>query len=240
MRKLLVLITAIFALFIVETPAVMGLTVQIGYPGSNYGMYQTGQGGEFTLVPIGWGVTGMYYSGASNIGATGSFQTFCLEGLETISPYPSQYDAVLSNNAVYGGTGQGDPLSKGAAWLYYEFATGGNFENRAIYYYNSGRSTSAALMQNAIWWLEGEKSIPYSATNPFMTAVVGKFGNAAAAMDINNEYAVMVLNLWDKNHIGEYGHQHQDQLVLVPEPLTLLLLGLGLMGVAGIRRRFKK
>jgi hypothetical protein len=56
---------------------------------------------------------------------------------------------------------------------------------------------------------------------------------------------IAVLNLWTSDvgnapGGGAYeGFAAQSQLMPVPEPLSLLLLGLGLIGVAGIRRKFK-
>jgi hypothetical protein len=36
-----------------------------------------------------------------------------------------------------------------------------------------------------------------------------------------------------------YGEEYQDYISRVPEPTTMLLFGLGLLGIAGIRRKFK-
>ena len=124
----------------------------------------------------------------------GSFQTFCIEETEFISGYAAIYNAQLNTNAMYGSVGPGgDAVSKGTGWLYSQFASG----VLASYDYSGAtRTTSAGLLQNAIWWLEGEGGISYNAGNIYMAAAVAHFGSQLAAQaDGGATYGVYALNL---------------------------------------------
>jgi hypothetical protein len=238
MKKLMLTVCLILGLLIMAAPMAMALQVQIGYPpNGNYGIYQAGSGGEFTVLPIGWDPLPLYDGKAKNIGVTGTFQTFCVETGETINGYPATYNAVLNDNAVYGGVGPADPLSKGAAWLYHQFQLG----NLADYNYlgtEAQREASALALQAAIWKFEGEGG----SINSFYNAAVANFGGVEANALANNfngvsrEIPVMVMNLTLD------GARHQDLLVCVPvpEPGILILLGIAMSAIGAASWRLRK
>jgi hypothetical protein len=197
---------------------------------NGYGIWQTELGGEFTLDPstgLEW-VLSYYAPAAKDQGTNGTFQTFCLEAFEHVYSNAT-YTAVLNDKAINGGVGAaGDPLSVGAAWLYYEFAkgtlTGYDYSDTGV-----GREPSADALQKAIWALEEESGGSINTT--YNTMLVGKFGTIAnAKLDNMGQYGVKVLNLYEGTTL------RQDVLVLVPVPGAMLLGFLGL-GYAGMRLR---
>ncbi len=227
--KRILLTLAICALL--SSSAVAGPTLlQIGYPGSNYGMYQTGSGGEFTVLPIGWNPLGNYNASVKNIGVQGTFQTFCIEELEYINPYPATYEVVLSNAAVYGGTATSDPLSIGSAFLYHQFQT------ETLAGYEPRTSGKIQELQNAFWALEDEGGSISDTIKALLIANVGP-NMAAWQANANGAYGVEVMNLWDVGYVGVAGHQHQDLLVCVPAPGAILLGSIGISLVGWLRRR---
>ncbi len=216
----------------VASPATAGT---VTFSGSTYA---SGVGGEFTFTVNGGSLDISHYSTlTSNIGATPSFQTFCLEANEYIQQGYT-YNVALSDSAVLGGItgGPSDPISVGTAWLYSQFATG----TLAGYDYGAGRTTSAAALQNAIWWLEGEGG----AKNSFVLAAETALGlnDTTVKYDAGtNNYGVYALNLTADTCAGGYsGPNCQSQLVYVPDGgATLMLLGGALVGIGALRRKFR-
>ena len=212
----------------------------------NYGPYQTGSGGEFTLQALGNTVVtadlAFYSPLAMNqyASATPNFQTFCVEGNEYIYPN-TLYDVTLGQKTVYGNT----VLTVGAAYLYYEFATGGFNGTGGLptYNYGAGRSTSADQLQKAIWWLMGQEGQVYNAANPYELLVNNKYGAAAFTAN-NSSIPVSVLNLWVPGADYTEAGARQDQLILtgrVPDGgLTVLMLGMSFVGLSALRRGTQK
>jgi len=204
----------------------------------NWSAYSTLTKGTVSFVTDGssWGYTGL--------DGQDYFQTFCIETSEYFYP-GTTYDVSISQKAMYGSqpSAGGDPISKGTAWLYSQFAAGTlvglDALNNAVAYnytYGTGRVDSAGALQQAIWWLEGENGGADPGNgNVFRNAVLSQFGDAATAKaDANGAYNVRALNLGDPGTV-------QDQLVVVPEPTTmiagaLLLLPFGASTLRILRR----
>lgn len=197
------------------------------------GPYHSGVGGEFnaystTLNPVSMGYSPLTMA---NVGHGVGFETFCLEYNEEFIP-GGTYNYAISQAAIHGGVpGGSDPLSLGTAWLYLNFAEGHlpgyDFTNA------SNRTNAAGMLQNTIWWLEGERADPGNG-NSFRNLVITQFGSAANAMaDNNGFYGVAVLNLYYLD-----GSDSQDQLVLVPDSgTTSMLLSLGLASLFLFNRK---
>lgn len=227
-RNILSIFIALVVL-IASTQMALAYTIKTTGGPSGFGPWQVLSGGEFTLQEGGGlNVLGNYVADTKKQGLTvDTFQSFCLENDEFISPN-TLYNATVSQAAVNGGGGgpSPDPISRGTAWLYSNFAQG----TLSGYDYSlAGRTTSAADLQNAIWYLEGEGG----ANNAFVALAIANAVNYSS--DNNGFYNVAVLNITDLS-----GNVKQDMLVATPIPAAVWLLGTGVVGLVGIRRKFKK
>jgi hypothetical protein len=236
MKKLIFTIVAIGAL---------GLSSVFAIPQVKMATYVAGANGNFNAQPnaeLAY-VLDNYVLGTSK-SASGYFGTFCLERVEYFNP-GQIYDAVLNDRAMNGGTDNtenpdliGDPISKGTAFLYQKFATGGL---AGAYVYDS---SWAAALQNMIWYLEDESAAGSGTQWNYFVALLNTeaFGYAGAKADNTpGDYGVRAMNLTQTDPTTGAVIRKQDQLVYLGVPdggLTLSLLGLSLVGLAAFRRRF--
>src|ERR1017187_4242362 len=211
---------------IVAAPVAMANAIVL-----NQNAYSYSDAGEFEAHTSSQEFLGAYVP--STI-VNGGFATFCVQANVTFLP-GATYSYTLSNM-----DSQGRALTKGAAFLYYEFATG----ILSGYDYNNAanRQIDAGQLQSAIWNLQGNQSgggsFPTGGTgNSFYDLAVANLGAANVMAADNGSSVVQILQLWD-----DAGNVHQNQLVLVHVPdagssSALMAMGLAGLGVAKFRTR---
>jgi len=188
--------------------------------------------GDTIIATLGIG-GGLNGGGAFNIDKFGDdqgvlFDTFCMERAEHFTPGEKLYIGSITDFAIRGGEAVSDPLDSESAYLMYQWATGA-IPHTAL---------DANAVQIAIWAIE----------DAWLVALVPgglaeTYYNEALANNDGSLYGVQVMNLYGAPPVtGAAPIYKQDMLVynLVPEPATLLLFGLGLLGLAGLRRNLKK
>lgn len=229
------------------TTVLAGLSASAGLVTVYDNPYRSGRGGEFTFVGTPYLAN---YDLKATVDLNGAaapgrgFQTFCMELSEglALNAAGTTYAYVESDRARDGSVGPvGDPLSKGAAWLYAQFADGVlpgyNYLGTA-----AQRRVSAGLLQAAFWMLEGEMTDNLS--NTYLSMAATHFGSLSSAESDNNGlFGVRVLNMYTANTDGSpnLAQRRQDVLVRVPvsdNGATVSMLGMGLlMAVAMVRRK---
>jgi hypothetical protein len=203
-----------------------------------FGPYQTGRGGEFTALPIGFSVGGYVAGVTGDLVEKGTFQTFCLEMRENSNT--GLYDVTRIQVTQYGGV----TLNKGTAWLYEQFRIG----QLNSYVYGAGRQTTAAALQNEIWFLMGQIETPDATFDPIVNAAA-LLGSWNVLDPSTGWLNVGVLNLWAVGQVDTRTGARQDFLVsivpqigpiIVPDGgLTLALLGMGLCGLGVVSHRIR-
>jgi len=220
--------------------ASFGATVTVGWSA-----YSAGDG-EFQATPHGWDPIGSY----SPLAAWGgSFQTFCIETDIYFAPGATM-GVYLSQNTMppappEGGRGY---LTKGVAYLYYEFATGkltgydyANTSSHAYGDYN-GRQADARLLQETLWFLQNEGSAPGS--DKFLSLTTGLTDPTAPNAGAYPVQVMVTSGGWDASGypLNTYNGEQYDQnfLTLPDGGVTAMLLGMGLVGLGWVRRQVKQ
>lgn len=185
--------------------------------------YSAGIGGEFAITPSAGfiGLTGLF----SDLNSS-SFESFCVEVNEHFNPGGS-YNMNVNTVSILGGSGGPSyPLQPETAYLYWNFRMG----TLAGYDYAdttmAGRAGSAADLQAAIWYLQGNQA--GGAANGFVALAYGATAPGGGWSGIGD---VRILNVYDGNN-----GLSQDQLTIVPTASSAALMGMGMLAAARRRR----
>ncbi len=202
---------------------------------ANFGPFHAAAG-ELTVLPNRnvAALLGNYSPFTMNYVQAGTFQTFCVERDENISP-STTYDVTLNNITMFTGV----PLPAGVAYLYQQFAIGNlpyNYVDTPAGARTINGFANAYTLQNALWFFMGQYS--GQENNPYVVQANNALGGVAATFAPDNgAHRVSILNLWAPGQSHDRLHSYQDVLIYnpVPEPSSVALLSVA--ALVALRRR---
>jgi hypothetical protein len=231
MKKLAMAISLMILFFMMVVPAVMARTFRLGDT--------IGHGDYVKLTAYNdRDMAGIMTYAVSHTGPYDSnvafyYDTFCIQ--DNVYTWTGAWFPVagLSNNVGLLGPqkdGYGQ-LNLEVDYLFYRFASGAYNQ----YFYGSdieSDKSNQADFQKLLWSLQGSGSHYNSIGTPWASDLDKKY------YETQSLWGTSVINIVS----GDGTYDIQNQLFnpdppSVPEPATMLLLGLGLMGIAGIRRK---
>ena len=219
MKKVVMIISLMMAFSITLIPAAMADTISQGDYVKLIAYNPSGNAGIMT------------YAVSHDEGATVAFNydSFCIQ--ENVDVWLNQWYPVAAVSGIVGYVGPFQPghgpLNGVVDYLFYKYTSG-------VYDTSLNNQANQADLQKLLWSLQGTgPSYTSSITAPW-TSDMHDYNNPQNGLQ--HPWGTKVINIVSRD--GRYDIQNQlyNQ---VPEPTTMLLLGLGLglVGLAGVRRK---